>query len=82
MCLTDDGLQNYQKVLALFFEFQRKIKEEWLADGRVLDVWQEEKTVSNLIYDVYPVRPAEEHVLDIANAMIWCKDISKVIKMT
>ena len=48
----------------------------------MLDVWSEEKTVSNLIYDVYPVRSAEEHVLEIANAMIWCKDVSKVIKRT
>ena len=37
--LTEEGLQNYKKVLALLFEFRRKIEEEWLAEGKVLDVW-------------------------------------------
>ena len=64
--LTEDGIQNYLKVLAIFFEYKRKLLEEWLADGKGLDVWQEEKTVSNLKWDVYPVRPADEHVLEIS----------------
>ena len=39
-------------------------------------------TVSNLKYQVYSARPAEEHVLEIADAMQWCNDVSKVIKKT
>ena len=37
--LTEDGIQNYLKVLAIFFEYKRKLLEEWLPDGKVLDVW-------------------------------------------
>ena len=58
--LTDEGLRDYKKVIALIFEFKRKIEEEWLANRKVLNVWQEEKTVSNVKYDVYSVRPADE----------------------
>ena len=58
------------------------MQEEWLAEGKPLDVWLEQKIVSNLKYDVYKARPAEEHVTEISNAMVWCKDVSKVIKMT
>ena len=32
--LTDLGLENYQKVIAIIFEYFRKVSEEWLADGR------------------------------------------------
>ena len=64
--LTEDGLQNVKKVITLFFEYIRKLEEEWLANGEILEVWQEEKTVSNLKYDVYSVRPADEHVPEIS----------------
>ena len=64
--LTADGLKNVKKVIALFFEYMRKLQEEWLAKDEILDVWQEQKTVSNLQYDVYNVRPAEEHVPEIS----------------
>ena len=80
--LTDTGLINYKKVLALVFEFKKKIEQEWLADGKPLDVWQEEMTVSKLKYQVYTARPADEHVSEIADAMLWCNDVSKVIKKT
>ena len=45
-------------------------------------MWQEEKIVSNLKYQVYTARPADEHVHEIADAMIWCNDVSKIIKKT
>ena len=80
--LTEDGLQNVKKVVALIFEYLRKLQEEWLAEGEILNVWQEQKTVSNLQYDVYPVRPAEEHVPEISVAMMFCNDITQVIKRT
>ena len=38
--------------------------------------------VSNLKYDVYSSRPADEHSLEISQAMIWCDDLSQVIKKT
>ena len=82
LLLTEEGIQNIEKVLAVFFEYKRKLEEEWLADGKVLDYWQEEKTVSNLKYDVCSVRPAEEHALEVSQAMLWCDDVSQVIKRT
>ena len=74
--LTEDGILHYKEVIALFFEFKRKIEEEWLAESEVLDVWQEEKILSNFKYDIYTARPANEHVCEIAEAMIMYKNIS------
>ena len=75
LTLTEEGLKNYGKVLALVFEFIRKLKEEWLQEGEVLDVWQEEQTVSNLKYDIYTAQSADDHVCEVSQAMIWCDDI-------
>ena len=38
--------------------------------------------VSKIKYDVYSSRPADEHLLEISQAMIWCDDITQVIKKT
>ena len=34
LVLTETGLENYQKVLAIAFEYFRVVKDEWLADGK------------------------------------------------
>jgi secreted Zn-dependent insulinase-like peptidase len=44
--LSESGLANYKKVLAFVFEYLRKVKEEWLKDGKGLDCWTEQKTLS------------------------------------
>ena len=80
--LTDEGMQNHKKVLALFFEYMNKIEREWLARGKTLNIWKEEQMVSKIKYDVYSSRPADEHLLEISQAMIWCDDITQVIKKT
>ena len=42
--LTEFGLKNYKQVLALVFEYIRKIKDEWIPNG--IDLFEEMKTVS------------------------------------
>ena len=81
MTLTETGLQSYRKVIALLFEYKKKL-EGWLLEGKALDVWLEEKTVSNLKYDVYSSRPADEHVCEISQAMLSFKESTKIIKRT
>ena len=44
--LTETGAQNYREVIALVFEYLRKVKEEWLADGQTLDLFDEVKILS------------------------------------
>ena len=39
--LTEVGIENYQKILALVFEYIRMVKDEWLAKNKILDVWKE-----------------------------------------
>ena len=39
--LSESGLANYKKVLAFVFEYLKKVKEEWLKDGKVLNCWTE-----------------------------------------
>ena len=31
--LTEDGILHYKEVIALFFEFKRKIEEDWLTES-------------------------------------------------
>ena len=51
--LTEKGMKNYQKVIALFFEYLRKVKEEWLANEQTIDFFNEMKLISNMDYDVF-----------------------------
>ena len=41
--LTEQGIQNYQRVLALLFEYLRVAQEEWLATNAPLDLFNETK---------------------------------------
>ena len=53
--LTEAGLLNYKKILALIFAYIDKVRDEWLATGEALPVLEEMKTISSLSYDVYTV---------------------------
>ena len=44
--LTESGLLAYQEVIAIIFEYLRKVKDEWLVDGQTLDLLEEYKTMS------------------------------------
>ena len=46
-------MKNYQKVAALYFEYLRQVKEEWLADGQTLELFNEMKLISNMDYEVF-----------------------------
>ena len=41
--LTETGIQNYQKVIALVFEYLEIVKTQWLASGEPLDLFKEAK---------------------------------------
>ena len=41
LVLTQSGLQNYEKVLAIVFEYLRKIRNEWVPDGEEILFFKE-----------------------------------------
>ena len=51
--LTEQGILNYQKILALTFAYLKLVRENWLTEGTMLDLFKETKTMSNLSFDVY-----------------------------
>ena len=51
--LTHTGLENYQKVLAIIFEYLRKIKEEWMPNGEEIQFFKELQTINNLSWSIY-----------------------------
>ena len=74
LTLTDTGLENYQKVLALVFEYLRKVREEWLADGQEILFFKEMQTISNLAWNMYVIPEKLEHACGLSQAMIHIKD--------
>ena len=44
--VTESGIIAYQEVIAIVFEYFRKLRDEWLSDGNTLDLFDEYKTVS------------------------------------
>ena len=59
--LTEFGLQNYSKVLAIVFEYFKIVQEEWLSDN-MLNFFEETKTMHDLNFRVYTLPETEEHV--------------------
>ena len=39
--LSENGVTNYKKVIALILEFFKTVKERWLADGKTIDIFNE-----------------------------------------
>ena len=64
--LTDSGIKNYKKVLAIAFEYLRVVKDEWLTDGKGVDLFNECKLISKLSYDIYSVPEQLDSVCAIA----------------
>ena len=60
--LTDKGLKCYEKVLAIIFEYYRLVREEWLADGKEVNFFEEMCRANKLAFDVYIEQDKEEHL--------------------
>ena len=75
--LTEEGVKNYKKVLALTFEYLNIISEQWLANGQPLDLFNEIKLVGDVSFDCFEQIPdPETHVCELAQALIYCSDIT------
>ena len=54
--LTESGLKNYEKVIAVVFDYLRIVKDVWLkSDTDTLDFFKETKTISDLSNKIYNV---------------------------
>ena len=77
--LTEQGLINYEKVIAITFEWIRIAKDEWLSRGN-LDFFHEMKTVSDLSYKIYNVPSQDEHVCKLSDAMLTLDDHTHILE--
>ena len=48
--LTEEGIINFRKVLALILRFFSEVTDKWLASGEELDLFKECQTISALSY--------------------------------
>ena len=53
--LTETGMLAYRELIALMFEYFRKVKDEWLEGDKPLDLFEEHKIISQLSYDIFTV---------------------------
>ena len=67
LSLTNNGIKNYKKVLALFLEYFRVVRDEWLADGQPIDLFKECKTIAKLSYDIFKIEEQVENVCNLAD---------------
>ena len=44
--VTESGILAYQEVIAIVFEYFRKLRDEWLSNGSSLDFFDEYKVIS------------------------------------
>ena len=71
LTLTDTGMKAFREILAIVFEYLRKVTEEWLADGQTLDLFDEYRTLSKLSYDIYTVPEyMDDHVNLLAENLL------------
>ena len=78
--VTESGMLAYQEVIALVFEYFRKLKDEWLDNGNTLDLFDEYKTVSQLSYDIFEVYDKEEYTCYLAETMLNIHNPKKLLK--
>lgn len=78
--LTENGMLCFREVLALVFEYLRKVKDEWLAKGQSLAFFDEFKLMSQLSHDVYTVPDQEENTCRLAELMVTATEPTKLIK--
>ena len=80
--LTHTGIESYEKVLAIIFEYLRKVREEWMPNGEEIQFFKELQNIINLSWNVYQ-QPDTEELLDLlSQAMIHTKDPTKLLKDT
>ncbi len=77
--LTDHGLIEYERVLAIIFEYIKIVKDEWLAKD-TLDFFREIQTISDLSYKIYNVPAQEEHVVALSEAMLLTTDPTRILE--
>ena len=82
LVLTQTGLQNYEKVLAITFEYLRKVREEWLPEGEEILFFKEQQKVGNFSWNVYQEQDTEELLDKLSQTMIHSKDPSRILKDT
>ena len=70
--LTETGMKDYKKVLAIIFEYIRKVREEWLSAG--IPLFEEMSTISKLDYDIYHPSESEAVTSLLSDAMIFAND--------
>ena len=71
LTLTDTGMKAFREILAIVFEYLRRVTEEWLADGQTLDLFDEYRTLSKLSYDIYTVPEyMDDHVNLLAENLL------------
>ena len=66
LTLTDKGLNCRDKVLALVFEHLRRVREEWLADGKKIAFFEEMRLLNDAVWKIYAEQDKEEHLDRIA----------------
>ena len=66
LTLTDKGLNCRDKVLALIFEHLRRVREEWLADGKKIAFFEEMRLLNDAVWKIYAEQDKEEHLDRIA----------------
>ena len=60
--LTRNGIRHYKQVLALILKFFRIVRNDWLADGKTLNLFNECQTIAKLSYEIYNVPDGEDQV--------------------
>ena len=78
--LTDTGIKNYTRVLAIIFAYLKLVKDKWLANDKPLDLFTETKTMSHLSFEVYQTQEAEDHTVAISQTLLYTLNPSKVLK--
>ena len=77
--LTEEGLSSYKQVLSVISEYFRQCSEHWLVN-EVPTVFKETQTVNKLSFDLYKVPDHLDNACDLATALIFTHDCTKVVK--
>ena len=80
--LTELGKKDYQKVLAIVFEYLRLLKEVWLTQPDLPKYFEEQQKIGRINYQVYTVPDQEESTCSIGDAMVHSTDISNILEET
>ena len=56
------------------------VREDWLANGQTLDLFNECKTIAKLSYDIYNVPEQEEHVIELSQVLSYGCNPAKILE--